>query len=88
VVGILPRDVSKSSITNNLGEGFELGPHFYRLTDKIVILWLVVNPVKVLSSAGLLAIGRERKAAAYFRRLMVGMNRAAAPKLLPVHIFI
>jgi hypothetical protein len=36
VVGILPRDVSKSSITNNLGEGIEHGPHFYRLTDKIV----------------------------------------------------
>jgi len=36
VIGILPRDVSKSSVTNNLGEGFEHGPHFYRLTDKIV----------------------------------------------------
>jgi hypothetical protein len=37
VVDILPRDASKSSITNNLGEGFEHGPHFYRLTDKIVM---------------------------------------------------
>ena len=36
VVGMLPRDVSKSSIASNLGEDFEHGPHFYRLTDKIV----------------------------------------------------
>jgi hypothetical protein len=28
VVGILPRDISKSSITNNLGEGLEHGPTF------------------------------------------------------------
>jgi hypothetical protein len=32
----LPLDVSKSSTANNFGEGFEHGPHFYRLTDKIV----------------------------------------------------
>jgi hypothetical protein len=35
VVGILPRDVSKSSITNNLGEGFEYGPQQARVSGQI-----------------------------------------------------
>jgi hypothetical protein len=32
----LPRDISKSSTANNFGEGFELGPHFYRISEQIV----------------------------------------------------
>jgi hypothetical protein len=49
VVGMLPRDVLKSSVTNNLGEGFELGPHFYRLTDKIVLIRLESLPRSTMS---------------------------------------
>jgi hypothetical protein len=37
-VAIIASRCLESSIANNLGEGFEHGPHFYRLTDKIVTL--------------------------------------------------
>ena len=42
VIGILPRDVSKSSITNNLGEGFEHGPQTNREKLQIVNVRLAI----------------------------------------------
>jgi hypothetical protein len=54
MIGTLPRDVSKSSITNNFGERVEHGPHFYESelqitstvlaqSKRMTMLWQGIN---------------------------------------------